>query len=139
LIANGPIDASEVPTPRDPLVAEWVAKAFADTESAERELAQAVRPNHDSACFHAQQAIEKILKGLIQAQSVGPPYTHNLLDLGDLVSTYHAAWKNDRNTLRTLTFGAIQFRYPGRSASSQEAKDSVLAMRAMFRLALALY
>ncbi len=139
MIAHGRIEPSEVPSPRDPLVAEWIAKAFADTESAERELVQPVRTNYDSACFHAQQAVKKILKGLIQAQSIGPPYTHNLLDLGDMVLSYHASWLNDRNTLRTLTLGAIQFRYPGKSATALEAKDSVMAMRKVFRSVLALY
>ncbi len=36
---------------------------------------------YDTACFHAQQAVEKLLKGLLAFQDQAFPHTHNLEEL----------------------------------------------------------
>jgi HEPN domain-containing protein len=45
-----------------PLTRDWIAKAEGDYASANREYRARKTPNYDSACFHAQQCIEKYLK-----------------------------------------------------------------------------
>jgi HEPN domain-containing protein len=51
---------------------EWVAKAEGDLHSCERECRSRKYPNYDSACFHAQQCVEKYLKARLQEASI--PY-----------------------------------------------------------------
>jgi HEPN domain-containing protein len=46
----------------NPLTLEWINKAEGDLISAQREYRARNQPNYDSACFHAQQCIEKYLK-----------------------------------------------------------------------------
>lgn len=50
----------------DILTREWVGKAEGDFASAGRELRARKLPNYDSACFHAQQCAEKLLKAALQ-------------------------------------------------------------------------
>ncbi|MFQ5633621.1 MAG: HEPN domain-containing protein [bacterium] len=47
------------------LVEEWIAKAEADYHSALRDYRARKNPNYDGAGFHAQQCIEKYLKGFL--------------------------------------------------------------------------
>ena len=44
---------------------EWIEKAEADFISAGREYRARKQPNHDAACFFAQQCVEKYLKALL--------------------------------------------------------------------------
>ena len=46
------------------LTLEWTAKAEGDFHSCLRESRARKHPNYDSACFHAQQCIEKYLNWL---------------------------------------------------------------------------
>ena len=48
------------------LTREWVNKAEGDYATAGRETRSRKVPNHDAACFHAQQCVEKYLKALLQ-------------------------------------------------------------------------
>ena len=41
---------------------------------------------YNQACFHAQQCVEKALKGLLDRQGTSPPRTHYLSDLLRLLS-----------------------------------------------------
>jgi HEPN domain-containing protein len=51
-----------------PLTPEWIEKAEGDFHSALRELRARKNPNYSSACFHAQQCVEKYLKGRLQEE-----------------------------------------------------------------------
>jgi len=48
------------------VVREWVGKAEGDFATAVRESRARKHPNPDAVCFHAQQCIEKYLKGVLQ-------------------------------------------------------------------------
>ena len=67
--------------PLRPLTVEWIAKAEGDLHSCLRETRARKHPNHDSACFHAQQCAEKYLKARPQEAGANVPKTHNLEDL----------------------------------------------------------
>ena len=54
----------------------WLAKAESDLSAADSVL-QGDGP-YDTACFHAQQAIEKSLKSLLALHSQPIPRTHDL-------------------------------------------------------------
>jgi HEPN domain-containing protein len=53
-----------------PLTEEWIAKAEGDFVSAQREYRARKSSNFDSACFHAQQCIEKYLKARLQEADI---------------------------------------------------------------------
>jgi HEPN domain-containing protein len=50
----------------NPLTLEWLDKADADLATAQRELRVRKNQNYDAVCFHAQQGVEKYLKGVLQ-------------------------------------------------------------------------
>lgn len=57
----------------------WLAKAASDIGAAQR-LVEGDGP-YDTACFHAQQAIEKALKGFLALHRQPIPRTHDLDEL----------------------------------------------------------
>jgi HEPN domain-containing protein len=107
------------------VIAEWVEKAEGDHASALRELRARKNPNYDSACFHAQQCAEKYLKGLLQAWQLPFSKTHDLTKLLDLCLSRHPEWELFRDDFRLLTQYAVVFRYPGESATKEEARHAV--------------
>ncbi len=48
------------------LTQEWVNKAESDFRIATREIQVTQDPSYDGVCFHAQQCVEKYLKGYLQ-------------------------------------------------------------------------
>lgn len=122
-----------------PLVSEWIAKAEGDYSSALRELRARKNPNYDSACFHAQQCIEKYLKGIMQAHGIMFGKTHDLSLLLDACLIEYPLWESVRPDLQMLTQYSVAFRYPGESATKADAKESVQVatnLRKQFQLAL---
>ena len=108
-----------------PLTLEWVEKAEGDFISAQREYRARKYPNYDSACFHAQQCVEKYLKArLVEA---GKPFskTHDLAYLAGLLDEKEPFLAAYIQSLRELTDFAVEFRYPGTSAEKEDAKDAL--------------
>jgi HEPN domain-containing protein len=64
---------------RNDLVRGWLAKAESDLSAADL-LLEGSGP-YDIVCFHAQQAIEKTLKGFLAFQGLPAPHTHDLEEL----------------------------------------------------------
>jgi HEPN domain-containing protein len=64
---------------RRDLVHGWLRKA--DSDLAALELALQAGQALDTACFHAQQAVEKVLKAFVIASNVDFPFIHNLASL----------------------------------------------------------
>ena len=104
---------------------EWVEKADADFISAGREYRARKQPNYDAACFHAQQCVEKYLKARLAKANKPIPKTHDLAALLDLVLPIEPLWEPFRPQLETLTSYAVEFRYPGESATRELAKIAV--------------
>jgi HEPN domain-containing protein len=111
------------------LTREWVEKAEADFISAQREARARKHPNFDDACFHAQQCAEKYLKARLQEAEIGFSKTHNLIALLDLSLSAEPKWEALRPSLRALNVFAVDFRYPGESATKEMAKASIGACR----------
>ncbi len=110
------------------VVAEWVEKAEGDYASALREFRARKNPNYDAACFFAQQCAEKYLKGLLQSRWLAFPKSHDLARLLDLCLPQHPEWELFREEFRLLTRYAVTFRYPGETASKEEAKHAIQIM-----------
>ena len=105
-------------------VREWIAKAEGDYCTAGREFAVTERPNYDAVCYHAQQCIEKLMKGLLIHYGVVPPWVHDLTELHRLLAPRCPEWACDVEELRFLSQGGVGFRYPGESADREEASEA---------------
>jgi HEPN domain-containing protein len=113
------------------IVEEWIRKADADLATARREQAVRDRPNFDAVCFHAQQAVEKLLKALLIACGTSSPRTHDLVYLGELASEACAEWQWPVEQLRFVSRAAVAFRYPGEAAEREDAGESLRLATAM--------
>lgn len=102
-------------------VREWVDKAEGDFATAGRELRAEEAPNYDAVCYHAQQCIEKLMKGLLIHLGTLPPKVHDLAYLDQLLSPVCAGWSWPVEELRYVSRAAVTFRYPGETASREEA------------------
>jgi HEPN domain-containing protein len=124
-----------------PLVSEWIEKADGDLWTARRELSADEHPNYDSACFHAQQCVEKYLKARLQEAGIAFGRSHNLVALLDMVLAVEPTWDSMRVDLQILGVYAVNVRYPGTSADRESAVEAVglcenirLTIRESFRL-----
>jgi HEPN domain-containing protein len=108
---------------------EWILKAEGDFATAMREYRARKSPNHDAACFHAQQCIEKYIKAALIADQTPFWRIHDLEVLLDLALLKHPLWESMRSDTQLLTQYAVQFRYPGESADKEEARDAIAAMK----------
>jgi HEPN domain-containing protein len=115
------------------LTLEWIKKAEGDFNSCLREVRARRHPNHDSACFHAQQCAEKYLKARLQEAGSAFPKTHNLLDLLQRALVVEPSWAALNPALTQLVNYAVVFRYPGLSASKADARKALTACRSVRR------
>jgi len=86
----------------------WFLKADSDVNTAER-MVESDGP-YDTACFHAQQAVEKYLKGLVAFHGVPFHRTHNLEERQQLGEAL-PAWPLAGLDLAELSSYAIEVRY----------------------------
>ena len=96
---NGPVD----------LARGWLRKADSDLDTARKMLS--VPGPYDTACFHAQQAIEKCLKAILAWFGEPIPRTHNLEDLADQVCGVAPGLELDVEKLSAITPFAVELRY----------------------------
>jgi len=106
-------------------VKEWFAKAEGDLASARREYRARKSPNHDSACFHAQQCVEKLMKAALIHRKTSFPKTHDLVELHRILLKKEPSWIWDEAELAWLSRAAVNYRYPGNTATRQHAKTAV--------------
>lgn len=66
---------------------------------------------YDTACFHAQQAVEKYLKGFLAFAEQPIPRTHNLEELEAVCATLSPRPDLSTVDLSELTPYAVQLRY----------------------------
>ena len=112
-------------------VEEWLDKARRDLCLAERLASDGSFP--DAACFHAQQAVEKLLKAALIARAVPIPRTHDLVHLDGLLGPLVRGWAFDRTSLATLSVAAVAYRYPGLTASATDAAGAFATARAVWQ------
>lgn len=110
-------------------VSEWVSKAEGDYFSALREYRARENVNMDSACFHAQQCIEKYLKAVLASRHIAFGKTHDLLPLLSACLPKSPFWETWTEDVEWLSQYAVLFRYPGESATREDARKAVSLMR----------
>lgn len=94
---------------RSALARGWFLKANSDLADARRTTAS--EGPYDTACFHAQQAVEKYLKGVLAWRGLEIPRTHDLEELQRLCIQLEP-WPELANfDLTDLTAYAVELRY----------------------------
>ena len=116
-----------------PITQEWINKAEGDWREAERANRVRKDPNHDSACFHAQQCAEKYLKARLAEANIVFSKTHDLPLLLGLVTKVEPAWAALQTALDNLNDYAVDYRYPGKSATKADAKQAIKDCRVVRR------
>ncbi len=86
-------------------------------------------PSYNAACFHAQQCVEKYLKGRLIEDGIPFRKTHDLEELLQQTQPIEPSWQILQKELDTLNKYSITFRYPGVSADKAEAQAAVRACR----------
>lgn len=107
-------------------VSRWLIKAEHDLSTAHAVLS-ADPPITDTACFHAQQCVEKCLKAYLVAIGVQTERTHYLPRLLALCTGHDPEFQQLSDTAAELTDYAVSDRYPDnwREIPQQEAQDAV--------------
>src|SRR5262249_26150188 len=99
-------------------------KAEADVGMA-RALAGGKTSYPDGVCFHCQQSAEKYLKAILQNLGSPVPRTHDLEELLNRLLLHDATLGVLLKTLAALNRYAVEYRYPGRSASDRQARAAL--------------
>jgi HEPN domain-containing protein len=100
---------------------EWISKAEGDYNDVLRGIRARKNPNYDSVCFHAEQCIEKYLKARLIEAGLSFPKTHDLAKILDLAVPLEPVWETWREYMNLLTSFAVEYRYPGESATKDDA------------------
>ena len=98
----------------DRLVKEWLDKSQEDLEAA-LILLNSGKGLEDIVCFHAQQAVEKLLKAFLISKGISPPKTHDIDLLYELCVEAGCDFSDleyTRREIATLSLYAVEVRYP---------------------------
>jgi len=87
----------------------------------QRERRVRKNPNYNDVCFHAQQCVEKYLKAILQEACLPIERTHNLIVLLNAINSIAPLLESFRENMKWLSAYATNFRYPGESASKENA------------------
>jgi HEPN domain-containing protein len=113
---------------------EWIDKAEDDWVVAQQSYRARKHPVYDAACFHAQQCVEKYLKARLEEAGAAFPKTHDLLRLLSLAVRIEPGWTVLHPNVITLSAYAVEFRYPGKSATKLKAKQAIKDCREVRRI-----
>jgi HEPN domain-containing protein len=114
-------------------VRSWFAKAGEDLRAGTFELT-AEPPLTADIVFHAQQAVEKAIKGFLSWHDRPFRKTHNLVELGEAATGVDPALEPGLRRAAPLTEYAWRFRYPGDlvEPSVEEASEALAIARDSF-------
>ncbi|HTV41112.1 MAG TPA: HEPN domain-containing protein [Candidatus Sulfotelmatobacter sp.] len=115
----------------NPLTREWVEKAEGDFLVAVQIMRRKKQRVYDAVCFHCQQAVEKYLKARLTEAGLACPRTHDLPALLILLLPVEPLWKSYETAAKSLTDYAVNFRYPGNSATLAEARKALKHCRSL--------
>ena len=126
-------------SPRLDEVKEWLQKAQSDLLSA-RILIGHDPPVFDTACFHCQQAVEKVLKAFLAWKEIFFEKVHSLTYLLDLCGMQEPGFVSLRERAEALAPYAVEIRYPGEviEVSPGEAREALATAEAVWDFVLSL-
>ncbi len=129
-IRQAPVQAERPGVPRRfsmiDLTRGWLLKGRSDLISARTMIAGA--GPYDTACFHAQQAVEKFLKAIVAHAGKTIPKTHNLIDLWALCLAHAPALDGSGIDLNALHQFAVRARYDFDFWPERSVAEGVLEM-----------
>ena len=107
------------------IVKLWFKKADNDLKSIENNL-KGENPPTDVICFHAQQAIEKYMKGVLVYFEKHITKTHDLINLLTSVAEHIPELENLENEFHEINRYGVEVRYPDifYEPSLEEAKEA---------------
>jgi len=112
------------------VVRGWLRKAASDMVTLEAALGAGA---FDGACFHAQQAAEKYLKGFLAFHDRPFPFTHNLGDLTELCAGINPLFRTLTPMVSELTPYGVRLRYDDTFwptvETAKQARASALTVR----------
>ncbi|MGD1862841.1 MAG: HEPN domain-containing protein [Leptolyngbyaceae cyanobacterium] len=108
------------------LAAGWFRKADSDLTTAQLVLAS--EGPYDTACYHAQQAAEKYLKGFLAFRGMAIPRIHDLLELNQLCANATENWLVKVDILAELMPYAVESRYDLEFFPDQETASEALEL-----------
>lgn len=109
----------------------WFRKAESDLSTGKRAL-EGNGP-YDTACFHAQQTVEKYLKGFLAFLEKEIPPTHNLEELQRLCMIAMPGWGLGELDVVELTPYAVQLRYDLEFWPDRETAEKALNLAEQVR------
>ncbi len=116
------------------LVRGWFAKAESDLASA-RTILVGAGP-YDTACFHCQQAVEKLLKGFLAHRGRSFPFTHDLDELARLCDDAEPKLHCRTPDVVSLTDYAVKLRYDNAFWPEKEEAAEALAVAERVRASI---
>ena len=108
-----------------PLTRDWIKKAENDFKVASQILRRRKDIVPDAGCFFCQQSVEKYLKARLIEAGIVFPRTHDLLQLLNLCVQVEPLWSAYSKVVDSMSDYAVDFRYPGHSATLLEAKRAL--------------
>lgn len=124
-----------------PTTREWVKKAENDFKAASQLLRRRKGVVPDAVCFFCQQCVEKYLKARLLEAALAFPRTHDLRQLLNACAQVEPLWASYGKVMDALSNYAVDFRYPGHTATLREARVAYRhcsSLRAEVRRALGL-
>lgn len=124
-------------TPRLDEIREWLQKAKNDLLSAQI-LMKHEPPVLDTASFHCQQAVEKVLKAFLVWKGVSFEKVHSLTYFLDLCETQEPRFGSMRERAEALAPYAVEIRYPGEvmEVSRSEAEEALSTAEALWNFVI---
>ena len=110
-------------------VSEWIKKAEEDYGVALTLRRPRRYAAHNAACFHAQQCVEKYLKAILEKRGIVIRKIHALPVLLEQCVEVYPLLIGMRPDMVRLSVYAVEFRYPGESATLEDARDAVSIMK----------
>ena len=110
------------------IIRKWFEKAEDDLIVATHVFENLYPKQIEISCYHAQQAVEKVLKGFLIHSDVDAPKSHNLVALCQLCSNQNESFSAFMAVCAELTPYGVMLRYPNSSDISEE--KARMALRA---------
>lgn len=109
-----------------------LVKAGQDEFTVEKLVSDEASPN-EVIGFHAQQAVEKMLKAVLAHRSIPFRRTHDIVELIDLIRDRGITFPEHLESVRHLNPFAVEFRYDQLPEESAEPFDRVFVLACVQR------
>lgn len=119
-------------------ILNWLRKSHSDLGSARR-LLDGPQLYLDTAVYHCQQAVEKVLKAFLTYHDLPFARTHDLTELVRLAAAVDPSFAAWNAVAQELTPYAVQFRYPGDVLEPEQYEAELALQHAAALLEFVLY